>query len=124
MEKIKILAIDDEIEFTNMIVEYFETRGYQVFSASKGVNGLDMAKEKKPDIVLIDLKMPGIDGDQVVAQLKKVHPKAKSIIITAYMDEGKAKKKLEEMGVRAYFEKPLASLKDLEAAIQRIVKEK
>jgi len=56
--------------------------------------------------------------------LKKVHPKAKSIIITAYMDEGKAKKKLEEMGVRAYFEKPLASLKDLEAAIQRIVKEK
>jgi len=124
MEKIKILAIDDEIEFTNMIVEYFETRGYQVFSASKGVNGLDMAKEKKPDIVLIDLKMTGIDGDQVVAQLKKVHPKAKSIIITAYMDEGKAKKKLEEMGVRAYFEKPLASLKDLEAAIQRIVKEK
>ena len=123
MKKYKILSIDDEVGFMTMISEYFGARGYEVFVASRGVKGLDIIKEEKPDIVLIDLKMPGIDGDQVVTQLKKINPKAKSIIITAFADEGKTQKKLEDIGVYAYFEKPIASLKDLEAVIQKGLKE-
>lgn len=124
MKKAKILTIDDEVEFTNMIMDYFGARGYEVFVASRGVKGLEIIKKEKPDIVLIDLKMPGIDGDQIVAQLKRIHPQAKPIIITAFIDEGKSKKRLESAGVYAYFEKPLSSLKDLEAVIEKAVKEK
>jgi two-component system response regulator (stage 0 sporulation protein F) len=123
MAKAKILTIDDEAEFTGMIEEYFKARGYDVFVASRGVRGIELIKQEKPDIVLIDLKMPGIDGDQVVTQLKTIHPKAKSIIITAFIDEGRTKKRLEEAGVYAYFEKPLSSLKDLESAIEGALKE-
>jgi DNA-binding NtrC family response regulator len=123
MSKAKILTIDDEPDFTNMIMEYFQARGYEVYATSRGVKGMDIIREKKPDIVLIDLKMPGIDGDQVVAQLKSIHPKAKPIIITAFIDEGKTKKRLEKVGVYAYFEKPLTSLRDLEATIEQALKE-
>ena len=122
MAKAKILAIDDEAEFTGVISEYFTARGYEVHVASRGVRGIELIKSEKPDVVLIDLKMPGIDGDQVVAQLKKLHPKAKSIVITAFIDEGKTKKRLEEAGLYAYFEKPLSSLKDLEHTIEKAVK--
>lgn len=123
MAKAKILTIDDEAEFTGMISEYFSVRGYEVHVASRGVRGIELIKSEKPDVVLIDFKMPGIDGDQVVAQLKEIHPKAKSIIITAFIDEGKTKKRLEEAGVYAYFEKPLSSLKDLENTIEKAIKE-
>ena len=124
MTKGKILAIDDEPDFTNMITEYFQARGYEIFVASRGVKGIDLIREKKPDIVLIDLKMPGIDGDQIVIQLKSIYPKAKPIIITAFIDEGKTKKRLESVGVYAYFEKPLTSLRDLEATIEKALQEK
>lgn len=120
--KAKILTIDDEVGFTGMITEYFSARGYQVFVASRGVKGIEIIQNEKPDIVLIDLKMPGIDGDQVVSQLKSIHPEAKPIIITAFIDEGKTKKRLEEAGVYAYFEKPLSSLKDLEDTIEQALK--
>jgi len=123
MKKAKILTIDDEVEFTNMIMEYFSIRGYEVFVASRGVKGIEIIRDKKPDIVLIDLKMPGIEGDQIMAQLKKICPKAKPIIITAFIDEGKTQKRLEDEGVYAYFEKPLSSLKDLEHTIEKGLKE-
>jgi len=123
MKKPKILTIDDETEFTAMILEYFSARGYDVYVASRGAKGIELVKTKKPDVVLIDLKMPGIDGDQVVTQVAKIHPKAKSIIITAFIDEGKTKNKLEAAGVYAYFEKPLSSLKELEDTIKNAPKE-
>ena len=123
MKKAKILTIDDEVEFTNMIAEYFGVRGYEVLVASRGVKGIEIIRNEKPDVVLIDLKMPGIDGDQIVDQLKRIHPQAKSIIITAFIDEGKTKRRLENEGVYAYFEKPLSSLKDLEAVVERALKE-
>jgi len=119
MSKPHLLTIDDESEFVGMIKDYFEPRGYTVYTAVRGVNGIEIVREKKPDIVLIDLKMPGIDGDEALALIKKVQPEAKVIFITAYDDGGKTKARLLKMGAYAYFDKPLSSLKDLEEAINR-----
>lgn len=123
LNKGKILTIEDETEFTDMIVEYFGQRGYEVLVASRGVRGIEMAEEKKPDVVLIDLKMPGIDGDQVITKLRTIDPKIKCIVITAFTDDGRTKKRLEHIGAYAYFEKPLSSLKDLEEAVKNALKE-
>ena len=60
-----ILTIDDETEFTTLIQGYFGARGFEVFTANQGDEGLKIAREKKPDVCLIDLKMPGIHGDEV-----------------------------------------------------------
>ena len=112
-----IVAIDDEQEFINMFNDYFEIRGYEIYTAIKGVKGIELIKEKKPDVVILDLKMPGISGDEVLALLKKIQPNAKVIFVTAYEDGGKTKAKMLKAGAYAYLDKPLPSLKVLEETI-------
>ena len=63
MKKPKIVAIDDEAEFINMLESYFVPRGYDIAFSLRGANGLELIRERRPDIVLMDLKMPGLDGD-------------------------------------------------------------
>ena len=113
-----ILAVDDEEEFTILIKNYFEPRGYKVLAANDGDSGLLLAKKERPDVCLIDLKMPGLHGDEILRELLLDQPKAKCIMITASEGEGKARDKLIEMGAFACFDKPITSLRDLEAKIQ------
>ena len=119
MPKAKIVAIDDEVEFIDMIKSYFEPRGYDITVAVRGTKGIELVKEKKPDVVLIDLKMPGIDGDEVLSLLKSMDPSPKVIFVTAYDDGGKTKARLLKMGAYAYFDKPVSSLRELEEAVNK-----
>ncbi len=119
MPKPKIVAIDDEVEFIDVIRNYFELRGYDITVAIRGTKGIELVKKNKPDVVLMDLKMPGIDGDEVLSLLKSMDPSPKVIFVTAYDDGGKTKARLLEMGAYAYFDKPIASLKELEEIINK-----
>ena len=114
----RMLAIDDEVEFTNLIQGYFGARGYEVLVANAGDTGLKVAQEKRPDIYLIDLKMPGIHGDDVLREILKMDPKAKCIMITASEGEGKTRQLLLELGAYTCFDKPITSLRDLESKIK------
>ncbi len=118
----KILAIDDETEFTNLIQGYFGSRGYQVMIANDGQIGLKIAKEQKPDVCLIDLKMPGLHGDEVMKQILEMYPDVKCIMITASEWELKTRNHLIEMGAYGCFDKPLTSLRDLESKIKEALK--
>ena len=113
-----ILTIDDEAEFTNLIQGYFGARGYEVHVANSGSLGLKLAKEKNPDLCLIDLKMPGIHGDEVMKEILNNNPKTKCIMITASEGEGKTREHLMQMGAYTCFDKPITSLKDLENTIK------
>lgn len=119
MGKPTIVAIDDEVEFVDMLQSYFKPRGYDIEVAVRGAKGIEIVKEKKPDVVLVDLKMPGIDGDEVLKLLKATTPSPKVIFVTAYDDGGKTKARLLKMGAYAYLDKPIASLKDLEEMINK-----
>lgn len=116
-DKPVIVAIDDEVEFSTMLHEYFELRGYEISIANKGVTGIELIKEKKPDILILDLKMPGISGDEVLELTKRMQPNAKVIFVTAYDDGGKTKALLLSKGAYAYLDKPLPSIRLLEEAI-------
>lgn len=113
----KVLTIDDEVEFTNLINSYLSPRGYKVFVANNGADGLKVAKREKPDVCLIDMKMPGIYGDEVMKEILALNLKTKCIMITASEGEGKMRSDLMEMGAYTCFDKPLSSLKDLEKKI-------
>jgi len=117
MKRPRIVAIDDEPEFIRMLQDYFEPREYEIDVALRGARGIELVKEKKPDIVLIDLKMPGIDGDEVLKLMQSIEPPPKVIFVTAYDDGGKTRARLLKMGAYACLDKPIASLKDLEALI-------
>lgn len=119
MPKLKIVAIDDEVDFISMLQDYFVPRGYDIEVAIRGAKGIELVKEKKPAVVLMDLKMPGIDGDEVLKLLKSMEPSPKVIFITAYDDGGKTKARLLKMGAYAYLDKPIASLKELEEKIKK-----
>ncbi len=115
----KLLSIDDEVEFTNLMQNYFGPRGYEVFVANQGDSGLVIAKREKPDVCLIDLKMPGLHGDDVLREILLDQPDAKCIMITASEGEGKTRAKLMKMGAFTTFDKPVTSLKDLEEKVRQ-----
>ena len=121
MTKPRIVAIDDEPEFIDMLQSYFGLRGYEINVAVRGAKGIEIVKEKSPDVVLMDLKMPGIDGDEVLKLLKSMNPSPKVIFITAYDDGGKTKARLLKMGAYACLDKPISSLRDLEETINKAI---
>jgi CheY-like chemotaxis protein len=73
-----VLIVDDDLSVHKMLEPILTTGGYQVFSAKTGEEGLQMTKDKKPSIVVLDVILPGIKGREVCAQLKK-DPSTKDI---------------------------------------------
>jgi len=122
MKKPRIVAIDDEKEFIGMLESYFVPRGYDIAFAVGGVKGLELIRDRKPDIVIMDLKMPGIDGDQVLTMLAGMQTPPRVIFVTAYDDGGKTKARLLQLGAYACFDKPIPSLKTFEEALLQAVK--
>ena len=118
-----VVAVDDEVDFTDTLKDYFSLRGYEIGVASKAVDGIELINRKKPDVVILDLKMPGISGDEVLGLLKAKNPKAKVIFVTAYDDGGKTRARLLRAGAYAYLDKPLNSLKELENTVQKAYSE-
>jgi len=119
----KLVAIDDEIEFTKTIDQFFGSRGYEVHVALTGTSGLELVNYHQPQVVLVDLKLPGMDGDELLQHIRKTQPKTKVIVITAYNDGGKTRDRLLGLGAFAHFDKPLSSLRDLAETIKRALAE-
>ena len=121
MEKPRILSVDDESSFTEMIKSYFEPRGYPIDVATAGDKALKLLKNNEYDIALLDLKMEGLNGDDVMREAKKTNDNMKFIFITAYTDSGKTRERLLGEGAYAFMDKPITSLKDLEDLINEAV---
>jgi two-component system alkaline phosphatase synthesis response regulator PhoP len=66
-----ILIIEDETSIQNVIRTYLENSGYTTLSANDGVTGLQMAAERQPDLIILDLNLPGMDGIEVAARLRE-----------------------------------------------------
>ena len=121
-QKPTIVAIDDEIDFIDMLEDYFKLRGYEIDVASKATQGIELINGKKPDIVILDLKMPGVNGEEFLGLLKSKQPKTKVIFVSAFDDAGKTKTRILNAGAYAYLDKPLNSLKELEKVINKAYK--
>lgn len=115
----RMVAIDDEMEFTKTIDAFFSARGYEVHVALTGTSGAELIDYHKPDVVLVDLKLPGMDGDELLKHVRRTHPATKVIVITAYNDGGKTRERLLALGAFAHFDKPLSSLRDLAAKVKQ-----
>lgn len=113
----RLLSIDDETSFSDMLKQYFEPRGYEIDVTSDGSDGLELLRKRKYDVALLDLKMAGINGEEVLAKINDMGLDVKVIFITAYDDRGKTKERLIRQGAYAFMEKPLTSLKDLEKLV-------
>jgi len=86
MTQEKILVIDDEKATLKMFRLFLDVYGFDIFTAESGEEGLDVFDKEKPDIVLTDIKMPGMDGIEVLQQIKKRSPATEVIVITGHGD--------------------------------------
>jgi DNA-binding NtrC family response regulator len=104
-DKIKLLVVDDEIKFLDSIAQRLELRGFDVTKAANGQEALDAVAKAKFDLALVDLKMPGIDGQQLLAILKREHKYLEVIILTGH---GSLESAVEctKLGAFSYLPKP------------------
>jgi len=110
-----ILIVDDEKEVTNSLKGFFSAIGYDMLTAYDGNEALKVIDSiKSLDLILLDVRMPGVDGIQILKHLRKTKSKTKVIIITAYDKEVKAE--VEKIGIDGFFAKPI----DLSKLIDRI----
>jgi DNA-binding response OmpR family regulator len=82
----KVLIVDDESLIRRSLRRVFEARGHQVFDAEDGLRGLEAWRLNAPDIVILDVLMPGLTGPQVLSEMSSDN-KAKVILISAYTGE-------------------------------------
>lgn len=101
----KILVIDDETTLLETLSGFFSNRGYQMMTATSAEAALKLIAEEQPALALIDLKLPGINGIELLGMIKREYPNIKTFVITAYDEENK--KAAEELGVDGFFPKPI-----------------
>jgi DNA-binding NtrC family response regulator len=112
---IKLLIVDDETRFLGAIAQRLGKRGFDVRTASNGPQALELARVEKFDIALLDLKMPGMDGGEVLRALKKEHAFLEAIILTGHGSLESAVE-LTKVGAFSYLPKPY----ELEKLVQTL----
>lgn len=113
----KVLLIDDEKDVGSFFSKVFENfKHIRFFSTNRSRHGIEIAKREKPNVVLVDLRMPEVNGEDVLKELKPLLPGTRFIVMTGWDDEATKNMILKEIGVDAYFDKPV----DLEKVIAKV----
>ena len=99
----KIAIIEDDNAISQMYRMKFEAEGYEIETAENGVIGLELIKDMKPDIVLLDLMMPEMDGEEMLKKLRaESWGKDVKVIILTNMGESEAPPNIRDNGVEAF----------------------
>lgn len=109
-----ILVVDDEKEICTILSDNLSREGYRVFVAYEGKTALELVRKERPDLVLLDIKMPKMSGIEVLRRIKKIKKETVVIMMTAYGTLETARKAMK-LGAYDYITKPfdLFSLKSV-----------
>jgi DNA-binding response OmpR family regulator len=90
MEKFKVLIVDDEMDFMDIIVKRLRVRNIEVSGVESGYLALEALDSLNPDVIILDVKMPGLDGIETLREIKKKKPLTEVIMLTgqASVDSG------------------------------------
>lgn len=111
----RILVVDDEQETREFISEFLELRGYQVLTAANGLEAISAVKSERPHIVLLDIRMPGLDGIEALQRIRAIDKEVGVIMVTAVKDEKIGEYALK-LGACDYITKPI-DLDDMEKSV-------
>jgi len=103
--KIKLLVVDDEVRFLTTLSQRLSLRDFAVTPVTSGQDALDQAAQQEFDLALVDLKMPGMSGEEVLQRLKEDHPLIEVVILTGHgsIDSAVA---CTQAGSYSYLQKP------------------
>ncbi len=120
-EAAKILTIEDEAPIRNGIVAYLEDSGFKMLEATDGHSGLELFRREEPDVVLCDLRLPGIDGLEILATITDESPETPVIVVSGVSLLSYAVQALKR-GAWDYVTKPIHDMAVLENAVRRVLK--
>jgi len=107
MKEMRVLLVDDEEEFVKSLSERMKMRDLESDVALTGEQALKSMDEDLPDVMVLDLKMPGMDGMEVLRRAKKAYPNVQIIMLTGHGSD-KDEQEARRLGVFEYLQKPVA----------------
>jgi len=113
-----LLVVDDQIGVRKLLTEAYKNDFKETYSASSGLEALEVVKIHNPDIIIMDLKMPGMNGIDAIGALKTMNYQGKIILMTAY-GELDTISKAKELGLKYYIAKPF-DLKVMKGILEEI----
>ena len=114
-----LLIVDDEPDTRLAIATLLESRGYDVLLAGSGEEAIPLARQVNPDVVLLDIRLPGMDGLEALGRIRDENPDQVALVMTGYPSVSTAVRALKD-GVTDYVQKPFEN-HDLLAAVQHAV---
>ncbi|KMJ56539.1 chemotaxis protein CheY [Bacillus sp. LL01] len=101
----KVLVVDDQYGIRVLLTEILQKDGYQLYQAANGVQALKVVEEDSPDLVLLDMKIPGMDGLEILRRIKEKHEEIQVIMMTAYGELNLINEAMQ-LGAITHFAKP------------------
>jgi len=118
----KILIVDDEEIMRSFLLDVFVDEGYDLDLAANGEEALEKISQNKYQLIITDIRMPGVDGTEVLRKAKEVNPKTEVIIITGYATP-QIKQKCQRLGAAYYIAKPF-QINQIRALVNKLVRGK
>lgn len=118
--KIKLLIVEDEKTICEFIKGFFQDRGLEVFYALSGKEGLKIFQKEKPEIIILDILMNGMNGIEVLRHIKQIDKNNAVFMVTRVSDDQEMKKESEKLGAVGYITKPV-TLENLEKVVMEKV---
>lgn len=112
----KVLIVDDQFGIRILLNEVLHKEGYDTFQAANGVQALDIVTNHSPDLVLLDMKIPGMDGIEILKRMKQIDADIRVIIMTAY-GELDMIQEAKNLGAITHFAKPF-DIDDIRKAVR------
>ncbi|MBU0548719.1 MAG: response regulator [Candidatus Omnitrophica bacterium] len=118
----KLLIVDDESDVREFAANFFKKRKFEVITSANGKQALDLFDTEKPDLILLDINMEGIDGIEILTRIREKNKKVLVIMVTGRKpEENESFNKCKELRVSGYIHKPL-ELDELEKVVLTLLK--
>jgi two-component system, response regulator, stage 0 sporulation protein F len=117
----KILIVDDQYGIRILLNEVLQREGYDTYQAANGLQALDIVKDNVPDLILLDMKIPGMDGIEILKRVKALHSDMKVIIMTAYGELDMIQEAID-LGAITHFSKPF-DISEIRDAVKKYLLE-
>lgn len=116
-----LLVVDDQMGVRRLLYEAFNEQGYEVEMAGSGLEAIEKVKARRPDLILMDMKMPGMNGLGALKEIKALYDDAIVIMMTAY-GELEIVAEAMHLGVREYITKPF-DINELRDLVRKVLRE-
>jgi DNA-binding response OmpR family regulator len=107
MDKFKVMIVDDELDFLETIVKRLRARSIDVTGVESGIKALEVLEKVSPDVIILDVKMPGMDGIETLREIKKKKPLTEVIMLTGHASVESGIQGMQ-LGAFDYVMKPVA----------------